>query len=63
LAILSAFARENLSIGLVAVAIVILLTGTVFRVLKVRAKNRRRAAWRAQRTEEDRIWNEQTGKN
>jgi hypothetical protein len=63
LAILSAFARENLSIGLVAVAIVILLTGTVFRVLKVRARNRRRAAWRAQRIEEDRIWNEQTGKN
>ncbi|HEU4959631.1 MAG TPA: hypothetical protein VFT56_04420 [Sphingomonas sp.] len=44
-------------------AIVILLTGTVFRILKVRTRNRRHAAWRAQRTEEDRIWNERPGKN
>jgi hypothetical protein len=63
LAALSAFAKENLSIGIVAVAIVILLTGTVFRILKVRTRNRRHAAWRAQRTEEDRIWNERPGKN
>lgn len=60
---LSAFVREYFSMGLIGLAIAVTVAYAIFRAVNVRARNRRRAAWQAQRTEEDRIWSERTGDN
>lgn len=54
-------ARDNLLIGAVAFAIIMTVAYSTFRVIKQREKNRRVAAWRAMRAEQDRIWNERMG--
>jgi hypothetical protein len=59
----AAFARDNLLTGAVALAIIMTIAYAVFRAIKQREKNRRIAAWRATRAEEDRIWNERLGRN
>jgi hypothetical protein len=56
----AALARENLFVGVVALAVVLTATYAIFRSVKARNK-RRRAAWRAERAEQDRIWNERIG--
>jgi len=57
----AALARENLFVGVVALAAVLTATYAIFRWVKARNKRRRRAAWRAERAEQDRIWNERIG--
>lgn len=57
----AALARDNLLIGAVAFAIVMTVAYSTFRAIKQREKNRRVAAWRAMRAEQDRIWNERMG--
>ena len=54
----AAIARDNLLIGVVAFAIIMTVAYSTFRAIKQREKNRRVAAWRAMRAEQDRIWNE-----
>lgn len=59
----AAFARDNLLTGAVTLAIIMIIAYAVFRAIKQREKNRRVAAWRATRAEQDRIWNERLGRN
>ncbi len=57
----AAFARDNLLIGAVAFAIIMTVAYATFRAVRQRERNRRVAAWRAMRAEQDRIWNERIG--
>ena len=59
----AAFARDNLLTGAVALAIIMTIAYAIFRAVRQREKNRRVAAWRATRAEQDRIWNERTDRN
>jgi hypothetical protein len=59
----AAFARDNLLTGAVALVIIMTIAYAVFRAIRQREKNRRVAAWRATRAEQDRIWNERLNRN
>lgn len=59
---LTAFARDNLLIGTVLLAVIMTIAYAIFRAVKQRKRARRAAAWRATRAEQDRIWNERTGR-
>jgi hypothetical protein len=51
----------SLPIAIVVLAAVAIVTYALLRIGKQRERIRRRAAWRARRAEEDRIWEEQFG--
>ncbi|GAA4780027.1 hypothetical protein GCM10023219_29900 [Stakelama sediminis] len=54
----SAFARDHLLTGLIILAGLILVASAIFWALNRRKKQRREAAWRLKRAEQDRIWHE-----
>ena len=53
--------NELLPIAIVALAAIAIVAGSLLRIGKQRQRVRRRAAWRARRAEEDRIWEEHFG--
>lgn len=55
------FGNGNLPIAMVVFAVMIIVATSLLRVGKQRERVRRRAAWRAKRAEEDRIWEERFG--
>lgn len=54
-------ASASLPIAVLLVAVVIIAIYSAMRFGKQRERGRRRAAWRAKRDEEDRIWEERFG--